>query len=507
MPSFLPLPLGQRIPDCTHAVSVSLPTMGDVKGYEEKKPEVVSRMPSGYPRFVVHPLARQLGERLSAKAGLKGRRLWLTTSRHMAESLVRYLNDASASLFLQDGVNGVAHADEPGLSSRAKSFLQHTGGFLSSREAEDKLVALGAISAAGRERLGEGDPQVEAWRLLSPFLSGAAREDAFFASSGTNAVYAAFRAIDGLQRSRGRSVWIQLGWLYLDTIAILQKFSAAPEDYRHVRKIDDRESLERLFAEEGTRIAGIVAEAPTNPLIQTPDVAWLSELAHRHGARLVLDPSVASIYSVDLLPYADILVTSLTKYAAFEGDVIAGLAVVNPAGADAEELRRRLPAEVEPLYGRDQARLAYELRDAVWVTERIEDNLRKVVAFLETRPEVTAVHWSRGKAGGGSFSALARTPRSVGGMLSFETRLPLAAFYDALALPKGPSFGMSTTLVCPFIWLGHYDLVTSAEGRVRLAESGINPDLVRLSLGTEPAEEILRALEAAFAEASSAAAR
>jgi cystathionine gamma-synthase len=138
------------------------------------------------------------------------------------------------------------------------------------------------------------------------------------------------------------------------------------------------------------------------------------------------------------------------------------------------------------------------------VTERIEDNLWKVARYLEAHPEVSAVHWSRGKASGETFAGLARRPHSAGGMLSFEVKLPLAAFYDALPLPKGPSFGMSTTLVCPFIWLGHYDLVTSAEGRARLAQSGINPDLVRMAVGTEPPEEIIQALEQAFAEAARA---
>lgn len=504
MPSFHPLPLGKRIPDCVHAVSVSIPTLDDVKGYEERKPEVLSRMPSGYPRFVVHPHVRRLGEHFAAKAGFGKRRLWLTSSRRMAEALLAYLASSDAAPFLAEGINGVVHAEDSALASRAKSFLQHTGGFLSSREAEDKLVELGLLESAAAERLAEGPAGAEAWRLLQPYLPGARREHAFFSSSGTNAVYAAFRAVDGLQRARGRSLWIQLGWLYLDTIAILQKFTASQGDYRHVRKVGDRATLERLFAEEGSKIAGIIAEAPTNPLIQTPDVAWLSDLAHRNGARLVIDPSVASIFSIDLLRYSDVLATSLTKYAAFEGDVIAGLAVVNPEGPDAEELRRRLPENVEPLYRRDEARLACELRDAAAVTGLIEDNLRRIARFLENRPEVAAVHWSRGETSGETFARLARCERSAGGMLSFELRVPLAAFYDALVLPKGPSFGMSTTLACPFIWLGHYDLVNSEEGRGRLAESGINPDLVRLSLGTEPAEEIEKALDAAFVAAAGA---
>ena len=62
-------------------------------------------------------------------------------------------------------------------------------------------------------------------------------------------------------------------------------------------------------------------------------------------------------------------------------------------------------------------------------------------------------------------------------MISFTLRGSLEIFYDKLDLPKGPSFGMKTTLVCPFIYLAHYHLVNSDAGRAELAASGINPDL------------------------------
>lgn len=46
---------GERIPfENIHAVSVSLPQLSDVIGYEEKRTETLSRLKSGYPRFVAH---------------------------------------------------------------------------------------------------------------------------------------------------------------------------------------------------------------------------------------------------------------------------------------------------------------------------------------------------------------------------------------------------------------------------------------------------------------------
>ncbi|MGH7972212.1 MAG: PLP-dependent transferase, partial [Limisphaerales bacterium] len=57
--------LGCPIPNSTHAVSVALPRWRDVVGYEEKAPEVMARLSTGYPRFVVHPLVETLGRHLA----------------------------------------------------------------------------------------------------------------------------------------------------------------------------------------------------------------------------------------------------------------------------------------------------------------------------------------------------------------------------------------------------------------------------------------------------------
>lgn len=472
--------------------------MRDLRGYEEKDPEVLKHMPSGYPRFVVHPYVRQLGEHLAKNLSLKNSRLWLCSSEKMAKALSQWLQDREAVVVKAEGVYGLVHRPDPEFAARAKSFLQHAGGFLSSREAEDVLVRLGQLPAPVQEEHFQGDAPAELWRHLSPYLEGAGRNDTFFTSSGINAVYSAFRAIDAVQAARGRRIWIQLGWLYLDTIAILKKFSSGLDSYRHIRQVNDKAALEKLFAEEGDKIAGIIAEVPTNPLIQTPDLPWLAELAHRHGARLVLDPSVASVYSVNLLPYADLLVASLTKYSAHEGDVIAGLAVVNPLGFDAVSLRRELPSWIEPAYGRDLSRLAAQLPGAIDCLDKIEENLWVVARHLEKRPEVSAVHWSRAVFSSENFARVARDPMAVGGMLSFELRVPFDVFYDALRLPKGPSFGLQNSLACPFIWLAHYDLVTSEEGRAELERSHINPNLVRLALGAEHPGDILAALDEAL---------
>jgi cystathionine beta-lyase/cystathionine gamma-synthase len=78
-----------------------------------------------------------------------------------------------------------------------------------------------------------------------------------------------------------------------------------------------------------------------------------------------------------------------------------------------------------------------------------------------------------------------------------ELRGDMRRVYDRLAVAKGPSFGLRYTLAAPFLWLAHFEEVTSEEGRAHIRASGLDPDLLRISIGLEPVEEIW----AAFAEA------
>ena len=514
MSAFPPLRLGQSIPPSPHAVSCSLPTMHSVRGYEEKNPDVLRHLTNGYPRFVVHPFAKQLAAHFQTTTpALAGRTLWLTSSPKIARALAAHLTQPAAptqataaidaQLFTAPGSTepcGVSHPENADTYGAAKVYLQNLGGFLSSREAEDQLVALKLLPAAHAESLFVGDAPAEIRRQLRTVLTGATDADLFLANCGMSAIHAAFRAVNALQAPRGRTVWIQLGWLYLDTIAILKKYTARPDDYVYFRDVTDLDGLTRIFNAHGTRIAGLIAEVPTNPLVQTPDLPALATLCRKHGARLLVDPSMSSVFSLDVLPHADVIVSSLTKYTASEGDLTAGLVAVNPAGPDAVALRAGIGPAVEPLYARDAARLAWQIRETPAVLAQIEASTPQVVAFLENHPAVKEVFWALQPAGRANYLKLARTTTATGGMITFTLRKlgALENFYDRLRLPKGPSFGMKTTLICPFMYLAHYDLVTTPAGLAELSASKLDPDLLRLCIGTEPVEEIIATLAEAL---------
>jgi cystathionine gamma-synthase len=65
--------------------------------------------------------------------------------------------------------------------------------------------------------------------------------------------------------------------------------------------------------------------------------------------------------------------------------------------------------------------------------------------------------------------------------------------YDALRLSKGPSFGTSFTLVCPYMMLAHYHELEWTEA------CGVPTHLLRVSCGLEPIDSLKAAFEEALA--------
>lgn len=497
MNSFPPRPLGSRIPDRLHAVSCSLPTMRDVIGYEEKDAATIQHMSSGYPRFVIHPMLVTIERAWAAREGLKDAALWMVSSRRMAARLVAHIAPEQARIHEHDGVFGVSHRDDLELRKRARSFLQHTGGYLSSRGAEAYCVKHGLATAGPAEELFAGDAAAEVRGVMNRIIGLDDTAGVMLAPSGMNAFFAAFCAVNTLQAPRGRDLWLQVGWLYLDTGAILAKLTGGRQ--MCVFDVRNRAAIEAVFAQHGTRIAGVVTEVTTNPLMQTPDLPWLAGLAREYGAFMLVDPSITSPYNVDVAPFADVVLNSLTKYAAAEGDVIAGAVAVTPRCPERATLRAAIAGELEPVDPRDLARLAAQIGGYETLMPRLNAGAAAVVDHLIRRKRgVRHVFWSGQIGSYENYHALARGPERIGPVISFEIDGAMAPFYDALPLAKGPSFGMRTTLICPFIYLAHYDLVTSELGRRILSEAGVPIDLLRMSIGEEPPEQIIEALEQGF---------
>lgn len=67
----------------------------------------------------------------------------------------------------------------------------------------------------------------------------------------------------------------------------------------------------------GHRIACLFCEIPSNPLCATPDLHRIRKLADQYNFIVVCDETIGTYINVDVLPFVDVVITSLTK--AFSG--------------------------------------------------------------------------------------------------------------------------------------------------------------------------------------------
>lgn len=484
-------PLGQPVPDSVHAVCVSLPTMDDVVGYEEKRADTLEAVKFAYPRFVFHDYILRTAVYVAAKHELTGRAAYALASVRSAEAMATWMELDEYGIVPEADFVLLHFNDTIEARTAAKNFLQHTGTSISSRHAEDYLLAETQLDNPQAEARFDGNAAAHVIGALQQYVETDALH---LCTSGMNAIYAALKTTRQLQRQRGRTVYLQLGWLYLDTMKVLESFLGEDEEVVVLTDVYNWDAIEEVFENYGDRLAGVVTELPTNPLVQMLDIERLSALCVQHGAVRIFDPSLVGIVNVDILAYTDLLPTSLTKYAANAGDVMSGALAVNPDSPLYDELSSRITREIEPPYHRDVARLAQQIDDMPAVAALVNANAVALADYLNRSRKVERVYSPLQPRSADNFSKIARSEFSVGAIITIDLAVPLAEFYDEARIVKGPSFGTGFTMMCPFMYLAHYDLVNAEEGRAELARHGLNPELIRLSVGTEPINDIISAL-------------
>lgn len=477
LPAWQAKELGLPLPAAPHGVSVALPRWQDVIGYEEKRPEVTAHMTSGYPRFVIHPLVRELAERVAGRDGFA----LPFPSAQVAREAVAYVQrvaKASAQVIAAPGVWTVKVP--PSEQKALQAFWQHTGQIVSSRQAEALL--------AGRPDLAEAAALRQSLRQQLAALYDCAPDDVFLAPTGMAAHHAALRAVT--TRAPGLAT-AQLGFPYVDTLKLQQQFGSGVVLLHDLARVgeDLRASLEQH------RLAGAFCELPGNPLLGSADLRQVTPLLHAHGVPLVADDVVATPFNVDLSPHADLIATSLTKYLVGTGDAMGGALICHPRSPLHGELKAIAKRQHEELlWGEDAAVLARELKGFPDRMRRHNANGLTVAERLRAHPAIERVWYPKWE-----FStAYEAVRRAGGGWSSLITFLPrqaettAARFYDALEVCKGPSLGTVFTLACPFTLLAHYTELDWA------AACGVPRNLIRLSVGLEDPEELWARIERAL---------
>ena len=468
--------LGRPIPDSPHAISVALPRWQDVVGYEEARPEVIEKLATGYPRFVIHPLVRALAKRLAGDAPC----LPFPSSRVASGcvDLIRRSSGAPARVVSDFGVHGVTTVDAG--ASALKAFWQHTGLIVSSRQAEAIL--------AGRHGRDDDAAVRHSLRRQLAGVYDCEPDDVFLTPSGMAAQFAALQVVR--DRRPGQPTG-QLGFPYVDTLKLQQKLGEGGILLHDLDRID----IELHLLLERQPLAGCFCEIPGNPLLGSADVRKITPLLRRHGVPLVVDDVVATACNIDLGPYADLIATSLTKYVVGTGDAMGGALILNPRSPLYRDLKPRAQAHHEELlWGEDAATLDEHARTFPERVRRHNRNGLAIAERLRGHPRVERVWYPKWE----SCEAYEAVRRSDGGYGALVTFLPAHAdtragrVYDALAVCKGPSLGTVFTLACPFTLLAHY-------GELDWAEScGVSRYLIRLSVGLEDPDDLWQRLDTAL---------
>ncbi|MEJ7594732.1 MAG: aminotransferase class I/II-fold pyridoxal phosphate-dependent enzyme, partial [Planctomycetaceae bacterium] len=327
--------LGLPMPDSSHAVSVALPLWEHNIKYEEGDAEIVDRLQAAYPRFCLHPYVRRLCHDIFGvpNAGLI---FPSTAAAQRAVDYVVWRGGRSARLVAIANQTACGVATDPEEFSRLREYWQHAGEVLTSRSAELILNNQPVESSETlarrtvRQRLREFRKNRDAEIWLYP--------------CGMAAIAAVWRA---LRQHDSACPSVQFGFPYVDTLKIQQRFAPADVGFYPVGNPDDLKQLTELLNTE--KIAAVFCESTTNPLLTSLDLQTLRQLADEHGFLLVIDDTLAACINHDVLPFADVVVTSLTKYFGGYGDVLGGSVTLNPASRHADWLRPALAENFEEL--------------------------------------------------------------------------------------------------------------------------------------------------------------
>ena len=286
------------------------------------------------------------------------------------------------------------------------------------------------------------------------------------------------------------------------------------------------------------------AEVVSNPRSDVLDIAAVADIAHAAGVPLFTDNTLATPYLVRPIEHgADVVIHSATKYLGGHGTSIAGV-LIDSGNFDYGAQPERFPGFNEPdesynglVYARDlgpdgalganvsfgiKARVQ-GLRDlgpaaspfnAFLIAQGLEtlslriarhvENAEKVAAYLEDHSQVTRVAYAGLASSPWNELAKKYLPEGVGSVLAFDIAGgydAAVAFVDSLELHSHvANIGDVRSLVIHPASTTHSQLDEQAQ-----EQAGVNPALVRLSVGLEGIDDIIGDLDKGFAAAAAKA--
>jgi cystathionine gamma-synthase len=304
------------------------------------------------------------------------------------------------------------------------------------------------------------------------FASGLAAEDVLLRTMlgtgdgvilGNDAYGGTFRLIDKIFKPMGHPWW---AFDLTDTDALNQNFPATAKV--------------------------LWLETPTNPLLTCFDIEAIANIAHAHGAKVVVDNTFATPYLQNPIAHgADAVVHSATKYLGGHSDVIGGFVATSDEviATRMRFLQNATGAVPSPF---DLYLLLRGVKTLGVRMDRHCSNARAIVDLLVNHPKVERVLYPQLPDHPG-HQAAAKQMRGFGGMVSFI----LGSETQALKLVENTKlFTLAESLGAVESLIEHPARMTHASAAGSALE--VPPGLVRLSVGIEAADDLVADLATAL---------
>lgn len=251
----------------------------------------------------------------------------------------------------------------------------------------------------------------------------------------------------------------------------------------------DPGAFDQLQAAITPRTRFALSESPTNPYLHCLDLTRFAEICRKARVKTIVDATFATPYNSSPIACGiDLVVHSASKYLSGHNDVLGG-AVSGSSSLISliRDLRSVLGSIIDPhaaaLIGRGMKTLALRV-------ERQNATGLAVARALEAHPAVERVFYP-GLPSHPDHAIAAAQMRGFGGVVSFIVRGGRAAasrVVDGARMALiAPSFGGVETLIEQPCIMSFHELSDE-----ELAAVGIAPGLIRLSVGVEETEDIVK---------------
>lgn len=275
-------------------------------------------------------------------------------------------------------------------------------------------------------------------------------------------------------------------------------FNKVFQDIHHFKFVDttDLKNLEKEINE--FKPALVWLETPTNPLLKISDINAISKMAKKAGSLTVVDNTFMSPYFQNPLDHgADIVLHSMTKFINGHSDVVGGALMFN-----SDEIRDKIffyQNAIGPCHSPFDSWLV--LRGIKTLAVRMkahENNAIKVAHFLENHPKVERVIYP-GLNSHPQHDIAKKQMKGFGGMITFFLKGGLPESRRFLENVK--IFALAESLGGVESLVDHPAIMTHASIPKEIREQlGIYDNLIRLSVGIEDGEDLIRDLELGFSK-------